>query len=120
MPDTIKTVREYNPDVKIEVLIPDFKGDSEALDQILEAEPDVLNHNIETVPRLYRLQQVTQSGKKRSVRPQANYAWSLKVLSESKEKGHQGMLTKSGIMVGLSEKTEEVIETLKDLKEVRM
>ncbi len=116
--DTIKTVRQYNPEVKIEVLIPDFKGDSQALNEILKAAPDVLNHNIETVPRLYRLQQETQSGKKRSVRPQANYAWSLKVLSESKKKGNDTMLTKSGIMVGLGEEIEEVIETLTDLKDV--
>jgi len=115
--DTIKTVRQNCPGVKIEVLIPDFKGDSQTLGQILEAGPDVLNHNIETVPRLYRLQQVTPSGRKRSVRPQANYAWSLKVLSESKQKGNEAMLTKSGIMVGLSEEIEEVIETLRDLKE---
>ena len=114
--DTIKTVREYNPEVKIEVLIPDFKGDSQALNQILQAVPDVLNHNIETVPRLYRLPQVTQSGRKRSVRPQANYAWSLKVLSESKQKGNEAMLTKSGIMVGLGEDIEEILETLHDLK----
>ena len=116
--DTIKTVREYNPEVKIEVLIPDFKGDSQALGQILQAYPEILNHNIETVPRLYRLQQVTQSGRKRSVRPQANYAWSLKILSESKKKGRKDMLTKSGIMVGLGEEIEEIIETLRDLKEV--
>ncbi len=115
--ETIKTVREYNPEVKIEVLIPDFKGDSQALNQILKAGPDVLNHNIETVPRLYRLQQLTQSGRKRSVRPQANYAWSLKVLSESKERGNKDMLTKSGIMVGLSEEIDEVLQTLRDLKE---
>ncbi len=114
--DTIKTVREYNPEVKIEVLIPDFKGDSQALNQILQAVPDVLNHNIETVPRLYRLPQVTQSDRKRSVRPQANYAWSLKVLSESKQKGNEAMLTKSGIMVGLGEDIEEILETLHDLK----
>jgi lipoic acid synthetase len=114
--DTIKAVREYNPQVKIEVLIPDFKGDSQALNQILQAGPDVLNHNIETVPRLYRLPQVTQSGRKRSVRPQANYAWSLKVISESKKRGYEGMLTKSGIMVGLGEEIEEILETLHDLK----
>jgi len=115
--ETIKTVREYNPEVKIEVLIPDFKGDSQALNQILKAGPDVLNHNIETVPRLYRLQQLTQSGRKRSVRPQASYAWSLKVLSESTERGNESMLTKSGIMVGLSEEMDEVLQTLRDLKE---
>jgi len=116
--NTITEVRGNNPEVKIEVLIPDFKGDSQALNQILETGPDVLNHNIETVPRLYRLQQTTTSGRKRSVRPQANYAWSLKVLSESKERGQEGMLTKSGIMVGLSEEMDEVLETLRDLKEV--
>ena len=116
--ETIKTVREYNPEVKIEVLIPDFKGDSQALNQILKAGPDVLNHNIETVPRLYRLLQLTQSGRKRSVRPQASYAWSLKVLSESKEGGNKDMLTKSGIMVGLSEEIDEVLQTLRDLKNV--
>ncbi len=114
--DTIKTVREYNPEVKIEVLIPDFKGDSKALNQILQARPEILNHNIETVPRLYRLPQITGSGRKRSVRPQANYAWSLKVISESKENGYHEMLTKSGIMVGLGEETEEILETLRDLK----
>lgn len=116
--ETITEVRRNNPEVKIEVLIPDFKGDSQALAQILEAGPDVLNHNIETVPRLYRLQQTTTSGRKRSVRPQANYAWSLKVLSESKEKGNKQMLTKSGIMVGLSEEMDEILQTLRDLKEV--
>ncbi|GJM16606.1 MAG: lipoyl synthase [Thermodesulfobacteriota bacterium] len=116
--ETIKEVRGSNQEVKIEVLIPDFKGDSQALNQILEAGPDVLNHNIETVPRLYRLQQTTTSGRKRSVRPQANYAWSLKVLSESKQRGNESMLTKSGIMVGLSEEMDEVLQTLRDLKEV--
>ncbi|MEK6224358.1 MAG: lipoyl synthase [Thermodesulfobacteriales bacterium] len=116
--ETIKTVREYNPEVKIEVLIPDFKGDFQALNQVLKAGPDVLNHNIETVPRLYRLLQLTQSGRKRSVRPQASYAWSLKVLSESKEGGNKDMLTKSGIMVGLSEEIDEVLQTLRDLKNV--
>lgn len=115
---TITTVREYNPDVNVEVLIPDFKGDSDALKLILDARPEILNHNIETVPRLYRLQQTTQSGRKRSVRPQANYAWSLKLLSDSKAHGHESMLTKSGIMVGLSEEMDEIIQTLRDLKEV--
>lgn len=113
---TIRKVREYNPNVKIEVLIPDFKGDSVALEQVLEARPDVLNHNIETVPRLYRLPQLTPSGKKRSVRPQANYEGSLRLLEESKAYGNEGMLTKSGIMVGLGEEEGELLETLKDLK----
>lgn len=114
---TIRKVRDVNPEIKIEVLIPDFKGDSEALNEVLEAEPDVLNHNIETVPRLYKLPQVTQSGRKRSVRPQADYQQSLDLLRESKHFGNRDMLTKSGIMIGLSEETDEVIETLKDLKE---
>jgi lipoic acid synthetase len=114
--ETIRRVREENPSVKIEVLIPDFKGDSDALGEILTARPDVLNHNIETVPRLYRYPQLTPAGGRRSVRPQANYDWSLKVLAEGKELGHEGMLTKSGIMVGLGEEMDEVIETLGDLK----
>jgi lipoic acid synthetase len=116
--ETIRKVREYNPDVNIEVLIPDFKGDMNALKEVLDARPDVLNHNIETVPRLYYLPQQSPSGRRRSVRPQARYEWSLRVLEESKRVGHQGLLTKSGIMVGLGEELEEVIDTLRDLKDV--
>jgi lipoic acid synthetase len=116
--ETIRKVREESPNVKVEVLIPDFKGDIEALKEVLDAKPDVLNHNIETVPRLYRLLQATSSGLKRSVRPQARYEWSLRVLEESKKLGQEGLLTKSGIMVGLGEELDEVIETLWDLKNV--
>jgi len=116
--ETIRSVRKQNPEVKIEVLIPDFKGDPLALWEVLDADPDVLNHNIETVPRLYRHPQTTTSGRKRSVRPQANYDWSLKLLEDAKLRGHAGMLTKSGIMVGLGEEMEEIIQTLKDLKSV--
>jgi len=116
--ETIRKVREYSPQVSIEVLIPDFKGDIKALKEVLDARPDVLNHNIETVPRLYYLPQETPSGHKRAVRPQAKYEWSLRVLEESKKLGHEGMLIKSGIMVGLGEEIEEVIETLWDLKMV--
>jgi lipoyl synthase len=115
--ETIRKVRQVSPGIKIEVLIPDFKGEAEALEKVLDPGPDVLNHNIETVPRLYRLPQLTQSGRKRSVRPQANYDWSLKVLSESKLYGSRDMLTKSGIMVGLGEETAEILDTLKDLRE---
>jgi len=115
--ETIRKVRLDNPGIKIEVLIPDFKGETDALQEVLSAGPDVLNHNIETVPRLYRLPQTTQSGRKRSVRPQADYDRSLMVLSESKRYGNTDMLTKSGIMLGLGEEVEEVIDTLKDLKE---
>lgn len=116
--ETIRKVREHNPGVKIEVLIPDFKGDSLALEEILDAKPDILNHNIETVPRLYHFPQLTSTGTKRSARPQARYDWSLKVLEESKKCGNEGMLTKSGIMVGLGEEMDEVIDTLKDLYNV--
>jgi lipoyl synthase len=115
--ETISQVRYLNPNVKIEVLIPDFKGDTDSLNQVLMAKPDVLNHNIETVPRLYYHLQITTSGRKKSVRPQAKYEWSLNVLRHSKDYGNSGMLTKSGIMVGLGEEIDEVIETLKDLKD---
>ncbi len=114
--ETIKRVRLYNPGIKIEVLIPDFKGDIGALKEVLDSEPDVLNHNIETVPRLYYLPQRTPTGKNRAVRPQAKYEWSLRILEDSKRRGHHGILTKSGIMLGLGEQIDEVIETLKDLK----
>jgi len=114
--ETIIRVRQYNPGIRIEVLIPDFKGDLEALKKVLESAPDVMNHNLETVPRLYCLPQRTPTGKNRAVRPQAKYEWSLRILEESKRGGHQGILTKSGIMLGLGEQIEEVIETLNDLK----
>src|SRR4030066_189676 len=96
--ETIRKVREYNPEITIEVLIPDFKGDIKALKEVLDAKPGVLNHNIETVPRLYYLPVETESGLKRSVRPQAKYEWSLRVLEKSKKLGHHGLLSKSGIM----------------------
>jgi lipoic acid synthetase len=114
--ETIMKVRQSNPGIRIEVLIPDFKGDLEALKKVLESAPDVMNHNLETVPRLYYPPQRTPTGKNRAVRPQAKYEWSLRILEESKRRGHQGILTKSGIMLGLGEQIEEVIETLKDLK----
>ena len=114
--ETIIKVRQSTPGIRIEVLIPDFKGDLEALKKVLESAPDVINHNIETVPRLYYLPQRTSTGKNRAVRPQAKYEWSLRILEGSKHRGHQGILTKSGMMLGLGEEIEEVIETLKDLK----
>ncbi|MGI9558097.1 MAG: lipoyl synthase [Thermodesulfobacteriota bacterium] len=112
---TVKEIRNAAPEVKIECLIPDFKGSREALLMVLGQKPDVLNHNIETVPRLYGLQQKTQSGKLRAVRPQAVYGRSLKLLETAAEQGGSAMLTKSGIMVGLGETFEEVTGTLKDL-----
>jgi lipoic acid synthetase len=99
---TILEVRKENPKVSIEVLIPDFMGDMICLKRVVDAKPDILNHNIETVPRLYA-----------TIRPKAIYQRSLTILSESKK---MGMRTKSGLMVGIGEKTEEVIEVLKDLK----
>jgi len=99
----IRAVREKNHRCRIEVLIPDFQGSKESLMTVLDARPDVLNHNIETVKRLYP-----------SVRPQANYRQSLDVLRFSKE---QGAVTKSGIMVGIGETNEEIIEVMHDLRE---
>ena len=99
---TITEVKKLNPNVRVEVLIPDFKGDVECLQRVLDAKPDVLNHNIETVPRLYK-----------TVRPQAKYDRSLFVLEYSKK---AGFLTKTGIMVGIGERTEEVFEVMKDIR----
>lgn len=101
---TITKVRELNPETSIEVLIPDFKGNLECLQRVLDAKPDILNHNVETVPRLYKI-----------VRPQAKYDRSLKVLEYSKLKGFR---TKTGIMVGIGEKFYEVIEVMKDLRAI--
>ena len=113
---TVEEVRKSAPGIKIEVLIPDFKGEPEAIHKVIASSPDVLNHNVETVSRLYSLPQKTQSGRTRSVRPQAVYGRSLELLSLSAKTGRAGMLTKSGIMVGLGESFEEIVETLKDLK----
>lgn len=99
---TIKAIRDNISSILIEVLTPDFKGDEGALAVVLEARPDIFNHNLETVPSLYSL-----------VRPQADYARSLEVLKRSKA---AGLITKSGIMVGLGETPSEVREVLKDLK----
>jgi lipoic acid synthetase len=100
--ETIRQARLTNPGVTLEVLIPDFKGVWWALEIVLGAAPDILNHNIETVPRLYTV-----------VRPQAKYERSLELLSRSK-KG--GALAKSGLMLGLGESVDEVVEVLKDLR----
>ena len=99
---TIIEVRKVNPKVSIEVLIPDFMGDMDCLKRVIDAKPDILNHNIETVPRLYK-----------TIRPKAIYERSLLVLYESKK---MGMRTKSGLMVGIGERKEEVFDVLKDLK----
>lgn len=101
--ETIRQIRRESPGCRVEVLIPDFKGDRDALNTVLKALPDILNHNVETVPRLYG-----------EVRPQAQYARSLRVLEESRR---QGMVTKSGLMVGLGETSGEVLEVMRDLRE---
>lgn len=101
--ETIRVTREVNPGTQIEVLIPDFKGNLEHLQKVIDARPDVLNHNTETVPSLYR-----------RVRPQARYEWTLSVLGESKR---QGMRTKTGIILGLGETRDELLQTMRDLVE---
>jgi lipoic acid synthetase len=103
---SIKALRERIPDVLVEVLIPDLQGDAEALRTIVDARPDILNHNLETVPRLYP-----------SVRPGAVYKRSLELLGVAK--AHDPSLrTKSGLMLGLGEAAEEIRETLHDLLDV--
>ena len=104
---TIAETRARIPSCRVEVLIPDFKGDQAALRTVLDARPDVLNHNIETVRRLYR-----------SARPGGRYERALELLSRSREYAPD-IPTKSGLMVGLGEDFEEVVETLRDLASVR-
>jgi lipoic acid synthetase len=108
--ETVRQVRALNPQCKIEVLIPDFNGDEAALNAVLDAQPDVLNHNTETIARLYR-----------RVRPDAVYQQSLTLLQRAaarRDREGRGMLTKSGIMVGLGETFDEVVELMKDLRSV--
>ncbi len=101
--NTIKAVRALNPSITLETLIPDFKADKENIQRIIDAAPDVVSHNIETVERLTR-----------TVRIQAKYWRSMETLRILKE---GGMRTKSGIMLGLGEEKEEVIQTMRDLRE---
>src|SRR5678816_1706139 len=101
--NTIKAIKALNPDTTLETLIPDFKGENENIQRIIEAAPEVVSHNIETVERLTR-----------RVRIQAKYWRSMQTLRILKA---GGMRTKSGIMLGLGETKEEVIQTMQDLKE---
>ena len=105
--ETIKAIRDLNPGTTIETLIPDFKGETQNINRIIEVNPEVVSHNLETVRRLTR-----------EVRIQAKYDRSLEVLKYLKENGINR--TKSGIMLGLGEKKEEVIETLEDLRNVHV
>jgi len=100
--ETIRQARKVNPAVTIEVLIPDFRGVHWALQLVTDEGPDILNHNTETVPRLYA-----------RVRPQARYGRSLEVIRRAHE---VGMVTKSGLMLGLGERPDEVIGVMEDLR----
>ena len=99
--ETIRQVRAQAPGTNVEVLIPDFCGDWAALQQVLDEKPDILNHNIETVPRLYK-----------EVRPQAKYRRSLDLLRVAAD---QGLVTKTGMMLGLGEEGHEIEQVLEDL-----
>lgn len=99
----IKRIREVQPGCSIEVLIPDFKGNAEALKIVMDAQPEILNHNVETVPRLFR-----------KVQPQDHYEWAMATLTNAKQMDPL-VLTKSGIMVGLGETFDEVVEVMRDL-----
>ncbi|MGB9896571.1 lipoyl synthase, partial [Thermanaerothrix sp.] len=100
----IRRIREIHPGCSIEVLIPDFKGSAEALRIVMEARPEILNHNVETVPRLFKL-----------VQPQDRYEWARATLSNAKAMDPD-VLTKSGIMVGLGETMDEVKAVMEDLR----
>jgi lipoyl synthase len=102
--ETIQAVRKEMPDAGIEVLIPDFQGNPDALKIVLDANPDVLNHNLETIPRLYP-----------KIRPEAIYLRSLSLIQQA---GITGLLiqTKSGLMLGMGETPDEVRQALKDLR----
>jgi len=100
--ETIRQIRARNPECRIEVLIPDFQGNETALHLVFDAQPDILGHNLETVPRLYPI-----------ARPQADYQRSLEVLRRAKE-AH--LTTKSGIMLGMGEALEEVRAVMRDLR----
>ena len=101
--ETIKKIRKILPEATIEVLTPDFRGDKECIKTIINGNPDIYNHNIETVPRLYR-----------EVRPGAIYSRSLELIKYVKETNSE-IITKSGLMLGLGEHIDEIIETIKDL-----
>lgn len=103
--ETIRQIHQMIPDCKVEVLIPDFQGDADALRVVIDAKPDVLNHNLETVPRLYS-----------KARPQAVYERSMELLKRAKQ---WGMVTKTGLMVGLGETESEIYQVLNELTEIQ-
>ncbi|MFH1458021.1 MAG: lipoyl synthase [Candidatus Omnitrophota bacterium] len=101
---TIESLRSLNQDIKIEVLIPDFQGKASSLKCVLEASPDVLAHNLETIERLYK-----------DVRPEADYQLSLRLLGQAKE-WYPGVLTKSSLMLGMGEARQELLTAMEDLR----
>ena len=101
----IRRIRELQPGCSIEVLIPDFKGSIDALRIVLDARPEILNHNVETVPRLFK-----------KVQPQDRYEWAQAILSNAKTIDPE-VLTKSGVMVGFGETPEEVKAVMRDLRQ---
>jgi len=102
----IEKIKGLKAGISIEVLIPDFKGDYNALEKVVNGEPQIINHNLETIPRLYA-----------KVRPQANYRRSLKLLENVKQINNR-IFTKSGLMLGLGETEAEIIKAMEDLREV--
>lgn len=102
----IRRIRELQPECTVEVLIPDFRGEIEPLETVMDARPEILNHNVETAPRLFK-----------TIQPQCRYNWSLDVLRNAKQLWPEAV-TKSGIMVGLGETVEEVLEVMHDLREI--
>ncbi len=102
----IRRIRQLQPGCSIEVLIPDFKGSEVALKIVMDAQPEILNHNVETVPRLFK-----------KVQPQDHYEWALKTLENAK-KLDPLVLTKSGIMLGLGEEKDEVLQTMRDMANI--
>jgi lipoyl synthase len=101
---TIRAIRDRVPTCSIEVLTPDFQGNPTAIQTVIDARPEIFNHNTETVPRLYR-----------RVRPQAKYQRSLDLLKMCKD---QGLRTKTGVMLGLGEQEDEILQVMKDLRAV--
>ena len=102
----IEAIRHHNPDIKVEILVPDFRGRMDVAMEILTTQPpDVFNHNLETVPRLYK-----------KARPGSDYQWSLNLIKEFKRL-HPDVPTKSGLMLGLGETLDEVEQVMRDLRE---
>lgn len=104
----IRRIRKVQPGCSIEVLIPDFKGNPDALKIVMDAQPEILNHNVETVPRLFR-----------KVQPQDHYEWAMTTLRNAKAMDSL-VLTKSGIMLGLGETFDEVVEVMHDLADLKV